>query len=367
VYNGVIAEWIVPNIRATTLLFLATTHFQEEFHMRTPRLTLWLSLLSVAVILLAGCAPRAGSGQTVAEAGSDALAIDLPALVLDYDAQGQPSVGNVPLAQIGDTVAPGMLPALTMSPEQIAFMTESNIQHLQIDNTPSGLLLLVNGQLIPSLRWDGEILNATAETLQSFGVAVPALEKVLPLVSNIGLAVIIRFPVAEGQEAIPTYIAESPAVVAAQRAQADFLADVGEPPKINLRVNYDAEGGWRVGDLTDAEWTNLTGVPWHALRLRPDMIQGLIAANITEVNLSTDANGIHISVNGNALPYIGWADGELNHLIDLAGQMGLWDTLADSGMNMGEIVGMVQTLLPVVQASETNISVSFPEAVASAQ
>jgi sulfur carrier protein ThiS len=335
--------------------------------MRTPRLTLWLSLLSVAVILLAGCAPRAGSGQTVAEAGPDALAIDLPALVIDFDAQGQPSIGNVPLAQLGDMLPAAMLQSLAMPTAQVTFMTESNIQHVQIDNTPSGLLLLVNGRPIPSLRWDGEILSATAETLEVLGVGVPALENVLPLVSNIGLGVILRFPIAEGQEALPTYIEESPAALAAQQAQADFLADVGAPPKINLRVAYDAEGGWRVGDLTDTEWTNLTGVPWSALRLQPNMIQGLISSNITEVTLSTDASGIHIAVNGNALPYIGWADGELNHLIDLAGQMGLWDTLADSGMNMGEIVGMVQTLLPVVQASETNISVSFPEAVASAQ
>jgi hypothetical protein len=329
------------------------------------RVTLWVTLLAVTVFTLAGCAPRATGGETARLPGADLLAVDLPAIVIDFDSNGQPSVGNIPLSQIGGMIAPGILDAVVLDAEMVAFMSESNIQHIQLDNAPSGILILVNGQPIPSIKWDGEILSATGETMSQLGMGVPALEKLLPLVNYLGLGVIVRFPVSEDVAVIPTYIESPPSAVAAREAQEEFLATVGESaPRIILPVIYDADGGWRVGDLTDAEWTSLTGLPWNALRLQPSIIEGLIDANINEIAINTDAAGIHIGINGRQLPYIGWADGEINHVIDLAGQMGLWNTLADNGMNMGEIVSMVQQLLPVVQTAETSINVSFPSSVA---
>ena len=114
--------------------------------MHRRRLLSWLSLLSVAVIALAGCAPRAFSGANASQAAPDALVVDLPALVIDIDSAGQPSIGNVPLKQLGDMFAPGQLDSLVVPSDIVALMTESNIQHFQIDNTPNGLLLLINGE-----------------------------------------------------------------------------------------------------------------------------------------------------------------------------------------------------------------------------
>ncbi|HXF63833.1 MAG TPA: hypothetical protein VNK95_19575 [Caldilineaceae bacterium] len=336
--------------------------------MQKQRLTLWLTGLTVAVLVLAGCAPRAFSGKTAAQATGDDLVVDMPALVIDIDASGQPSVGNIPLSQLGATFAPGMLDTLVVPAETVSFLTESNIQHIQIDNSPTGLLLLVNGQPIPSLRWDGETLSNTGQLINELGAGVPVLEKFLPLLSNLGIGVIVRFPLAQGAEPIPTYIEGGEAAMAARAAQEAFLEQVGDtPPTIRLPVFYDADGGWRVGDLTDAEWTNLTGIPFQAARLQPEMVQSLINAGITEISLYTDPAGIHLSINGRELPYIGWADGEINHLLTLAEQMGLWQTLADQGMNMGEIVGMVESLLPIVQSTSTDIDVYLPGSVAASQ
>lgn len=332
--------------------------------MHRKRVTLWVTLLTVVGLTLAGCAPRATGGQTAALPSADQLAVDLPALVIDFDDAGQPSVGNVPLSQLGGMIMPGVLDSIVLPADTVAFLTESNIQHIQIDNSPNGLLILVNGEPIPSIKWDGEILTATAETLSQLGMGVPALEKLLPLVNHLGIGVIAHFPVPEGVAAVPTYVESSPRAAEARAAQEDFLANVGEAPRIVLPVIYDADGGWRVGDLSDAEWVALTGLPWDALRLQSGVIQGLMAANISEIAIETDAAGIHIGINGRQLPYIGWADGEIQHVLDLAGQMGLWNTLADSGMNMGEIVTMVEQLLPVVQSAETSINVYFPSDMA---
>ena len=335
-------------------------------HMR--RLSYGLTLMLVAVIVLAGCAPRAFSGATAGEAGDAGLVIDLPAIVIDIDATGKPSVGNVPLAQLDSLVGEGMLDSLVVPTQYVDFFTASNIQHIQIDNAPSGLLLLVNGRPIPSVKWDGEILAATGGLLAELGAGAPVLEKFLPVVTKLGLGVIVRFPVAAGAEAIPTYVAESEAAAKAKQAQVDFLASVGDtPPTINLPIFYDADGSWRVGDLTDAEWTALTGLPLQGLRLQPNMMNSITGAGISEISLYTTPEGLHVSINGQPLPYIGWADGEINHLLALADQAKLWDTLADSGMNMGEIVGVVESLLPIVQSTDTSINVFFPDKVASVQ
>jgi sulfur carrier protein ThiS len=327
--------------------------------MQRKRLSLWLTLMLVAVTVLAGCAPRAG-GVGTAEMARDAdILVDLPAIVIDFDSAGQPSIGNVPLAQLGNTIMPGVLDSLVLGASEIAFLTESNIQHIQVSNAPNGLLLLVNGQSIPSLRWDGEILSATADVLELLGVGVPVLEKLLPMITQIGIGAIVRFPVAADVAAIPTHVESSPAAVAARQAQSDFLATVGTPPRVVLPVAYSADGSWRVGDLSGNEWSNLTGIYW-GLNMRPDAINALIARGITEISIHTDVNGIHVAINGHALPYIGWADGEINHVLDIAEQMNLWTTLADVGINPGEIVAVVESLLPIVQTAETSINVTFP-------
>jgi hypothetical protein len=333
--------------------------------MQKRRLLSWLTLLSVAVIVLAGCAPRATSGVTSSQASEDALVVDLPALVVDIDAAGLPSVGNVPLAQLSDAFAPGALDSLVMRPEMVTMMTDSNIQHIQIDNSPNGLLLLINGEPIPSIKWDGEILSSTGGLISKLGAGAPVLEKMLPVLTGLGLGVILRFPLQDGVAAIPTYIEASESATAARSAQAEFLTAVGDTqPTITLPVFYSEDGTWRVGDLSDSEWTNLTGLPLQAARLDPSMIKGIMEAGITDVSLFTNSDGLHVSVNGSDLPYIGWADGEINNLLALTEQLGLLDTLADSGMNMGEVIGLVETLLPAVQSTNTNINVYFPGSMA---
>ena len=334
--------------------------------MHRRRLLSWLSLLSVAVIALAGCAPRAFSGANASQAAPDALVVDLPALVIDIDSAGQPSIGNVPLKQLGDMFAPGQLDSLVVPSDIVALMTESNIQHFQIDNTPNGLLLLINGEPIPSIKWDGQILSDTAGLITQLGAGTAVLEEMLPTITNLGIGAIVRFPLQEGVAAIPTYVEGGEAALAAQQAQEEFLASVGTPPTITVPMFYDADGGWRVGDLSDAEWSNLTGLPFQAARLQPDMIQGIISSGITEVSIYTDDAGLHLSSNRRALPYIGWADGEITHLLEVGDQLGLWNTLADNGMNMGEVIGMVESLLPAVQSSNTSINVYFPGSVAAA-
>ncbi|MFZ1757464.1 MAG: hypothetical protein WAU10_27195 [Caldilineaceae bacterium] len=323
------------------------------------RITLWVAMLMIAALALSGCAPRAGAGSSAAMAMDDELVIDLPAIVIDFASDGTASIGGIPAAEMG-AIAGVDLSTLGIAPEWVDYFSMTNIQHLQIDNTAGGLLILVNGQPIPSLEWDTNSLIATAGAVESLGIAVPVLDKVLPLVQQLGIGAILRFPVQAGAEVIPfSVMGDGSAAEMAKAAQDEFLAAVGSPPKINLPIVYQTDGSYSVGDLSDADWTALTGVPWNALRLDPSVISGLTGSGITSMALETDQAGIHVSINGNELPYIGWGNGEVQHVLNLADQMGVWDAYLP-GMNMDDMMSTIDALPPVVQTTNANISVYLP-------
>jgi hypothetical protein len=261
------------------------------------------------------------------------------------------------------------LDAFRLPAEAVDTMTMHNIQHIQVSNSPTGLILLVNGKAIPSLKWDGEILTGTAEVVSQLGMGAGALESLLPKLANLGVGVILRFPTAAGVAAIPTDLAQDPATsTASKAAQEQFLAAVENRPNITIPVFYDSDGGWRVGDLTDAEWTNLTGQAiFTALRMRPETVNQFVTSGIREVSISTDPQGIHIAINGKPLPYIGWADGEISNVLALAEQTGLMDSVAGESTQMGEVAAAVESLLPVVQTAEISINAQFPTSVASVE
>ncbi len=195
--------------------------------MRKP-IRMW-AVFIMALWLLAGCAPRVGTSLSESM-GSDELYFDLPVLVIDFDNVGQASI-NLPAAQLGASSGIN-LDALALSPEWVGYFTTANIQHLQIINDAQGLTILVNGQPVPSLVWDEDSLVATAETVGSLGIALPVLDKVLPLVQQMGLGIALRFPLGDGVDVIPLgQITESPAAATAQQVQQEFLAAVGTPPR----------------------------------------------------------------------------------------------------------------------------------------
>lgn len=334
--------------------------------MQRKRLTQWLALVAVVVLFLSGCAPRAQQGETAKMAGAEKLAIDLPAIVIDFDAEGMPSVGNVPVAQLGTMFGAAGLDQFKLPPDSVKQLTDNNIQHIQINNMPDGLKLLVNGEEIPSISWNGEMLTNTTDIVKMFGGNMPnGLDKLLPVITHLGIGAILRFPVATGKDAIPTYISgEASTAAKAAAAQDTYLKGVdGKPGVINIPIFYAADGSYRIADMSAEEWTTLTGQAfWSGLRMNPNGLQSLAKAGVSQITLSTNADGIHIAINGKALPYISWADGKLNHALDLAGQMGLWNSLADQGMDVAMITSTINTLLPMVTASEFNLNVFLPAA-----
>jgi hypothetical protein len=318
-----------------------------------------VSLIMAALVLLVGCAPRATSGQIAAAADESQIAIDLPALVLDVQPDGSISVGGQPLTELGGGLGAG-LAAAAIPPDMVASVTAFNIQHIQIDNTPEGLLILINGQPIPSLAWDGEKLIATGEVLEQFGAGVGVLDRVLPLLANLGVGVILRFPIAEGEEALPMVAPESEAAAAAMAAQQEFLAGVVTPPVFHVTINYAADGTFTFADMNQADWEALVPGASTMLAQTPETIAQITAMGITDIELATNTDGVFISINGKTLPYLTWADGRVQHLLTLAEESGLLAMAVGNDPNMVALINQVESLLPAVQATDFSLRVTFP-------
>ena len=326
------------------------------------RVTLWATLLLIAALALSACAPRSGQGAAAsAESDPGELVVDLPAIVIDIMADGSPSMGNVPLTQIGGLIRFD-LSAIAVPSVWVDFMVASNIQHIQVNNTSNGLHLLVNGEAVPSISYDGESLSATADALSSLGIAIPMIDKLLGLVDQIGIGATVRFPVAAGTAIIPMYVeGNGSAAMAAQAAQEEFLAAVGTPPRVNLPIWYEEDGSFSIGNLTAAEWSSLTSGATDGLRLSSDQISNLTDSGISELSISTDVNGIIIAINGNALPVLDWSGGKATHLLNLVTQLGALDMIVP-GMGSSGIMATVHDLLPVIQTTDFDLTVHLPAA-----
>jgi hypothetical protein len=223
---------------------------------------------------------------------------------------------------------------------------------------------MVNGQEIPSLAWDADQLAAAAESAGLLGGALPEpVLALLPIISKLGAGVTVNFPLAQGAEMIPAEVTgEGSSATAAQAAQDAFLAEVGSAPKISIPIIYDAEGNPAIGDLTATDLAALTGQSLvQNLTLPKSMLADLTAAGVKELVLSTDPDGLHLAINGKALPYLRWGNGRLDHLINVAGQLGLLEGLGGEGENAGNVVSAIQSFLPILVSSQIEIRVLLPE------
>ena len=314
------------------------------------------------------------------EKGPDEFYIDLPPVVIDYSSDGTASIGELSHMVVGnEEQPPGMiyvpdpgvrlglatiLYGLSLPPIWVQHFTASNLQHLRVANGDEGILLFANGQRIPSLVWEEESLAATGEAVSALGLGVPALNRVLPLVRNFNLGVVLRFPVQEGAELIPLSGAgESEEVTMARMLQQQVLETFGGSlPTIDIPILYHADGSWTLGELSDVDWTVLTSTPFYALRLPPDLISGLTNSGIYTVTLTTDPDGIHIALNGIGLPYLSWGSGEVQNVLALSKQLGVFDSVSMlvPGADMDSVLSLVENLLPIIQATNANITIYLP-------
>jgi sulfur carrier protein ThiS len=311
--------------------------------------------------MLAGCGPRTGRIDPAA-LDPQQLVIDMPAIYIDFDSNGLASVGGTPVSELGKTLGQD-LSAVALPPEQVAMLSAANIQHIQLNNTEKGLMILVNGQMVPSIGWDANALKATLDTVSGVNAAAlpPMVQGLLPVLAKLGVGVVVRFPIAEGAQTIPLEVTgQGSAAATSKAAQDQFLASVGQPPVIKFSVDYAADGSWTVDGKSAADWSAAIPFNWAGFNLKTEQLQGVAAANIKTLTLSTNREGIFIAINGNTLPHLTWANGEIEHVLNLAVQSGALESITGQVPNVAQLLEQFKSLLPVVQTSEFTMTVNFP-------
>ncbi len=317
--------------------------------MRYTRTFACLSALLLILVALAGCAPRVGAGETSRAAGPDDLVVDLPSIALDVAEDGSLSLAGIPLADLAGSL--GVPADLALPANLLGPLTSAGVQHLQIVNQPDGLALLVNGIEIPSLGWSGDALAGIGNLMPD----QPALARLLPLLTQLGVGVTLNLPVAEGVERAPLTVAATETGAAAlAAAQESFVGAVGTVPQITVPILYNSDGTWSMGGISGDELVNLTGQAfWSELNLTPANIQAAAAAGIKTFDLSMDADGVHIAINDAPLPSIDWSDGKLASVLTLLEQNGMLSALPIPRE-------LLDQLLPMLTSADINLHAVMP-------
>ncbi len=328
-------------------------------HLRTLRVRLFV-LLGFLLISLAACGQRIDGGTTAATTDAP-LVIDLPALYLDYDATGIAYIGSVKAADLGPALGVD-LSRVNVMPELVSRLQAAKIQHIQLTNTPAGLQLFVNGRRVPSLVWDEATLQLTAETVAALGTSAELLRPLIPLATDLGGGLVLRFPLAPEATAVPFVVASDGALLtAARQTQADYLAIIGTPPPLTITVDYALDGSWTVDGLTGEQWADAMPLPWTRLNLPAELVQGASGAGIVTLQLRANQLGLFIKINGRLLPHISWAEGELENLMTLAADTGLLNEALGTNPHTDTLLTTIQGLLPIVTATPVTLQVNFPQ------
>lgn len=308
--------------------------------------------------LLSGCGARLGGGAMAAHSSAAPLIVDLPALTLDYHTDGIAYLGSVPAGAVGDAFGVD-LTGLNLAPAQVTTIVAANITALQITNTPNALLILVNGRPLPALQWrDATLANAGA-LLANVAPALEPLSALLPTLATIGGGVVVRFPTT-GQSPVDPLAVTTVSTATLRAAQASYLATVGVPPAIAIDVFYADDGQWTVDGHDAAAWSALLPLPWRQLDLDPATIQTLRTAGIATLTLSSDRQGLYVTINEQPLPHFAWANGELNNVISLVEEGGLFRRLFGDTPTAYSLAITLERLMPMMQATEVTLRVHFP-------
>lgn len=275
-------------------------------------------LFVILGLLLAACGPAVLPSNAPTPESGETFVVGLPPLVVTFDDAGKPGVEGVPIeaiaASLGQTVA---LPSI--DPYYVNWMQQANIQHIELRQTGDGLALLVNGKMMPHMVWKDGSLQAASEMARLVGGPQGAqiadmMQKLAPILQRLGLSIVVKFPAAEGAEAIPLAGDE---VVMAEPATPD-----GPPMAVaQFEVKYDDQGVPSIMGISARDLEALLGHNGMALALAPSVIAQAQSSNIQNLELRSKGDGLYAYINGVAMPNIVWDKQMLSDAVDVYGKM----------------------------------------------
>ncbi len=272
-------------------------------------------LTVIAALLLSACgAATVPTTDETTESGQRFL-ISLPRLVVDIDEQGQASVNGLSIEAVNNIIPGAPLPDLSVNPFYVDWMTNTNMQHLEFASTDKGVFVFANGEPMPYLAWDGNALTNLGTVAGIANLPYGSLiSKLVPIVQRTGLNIVMRFPTQAGAEAIPV---RDPNV--APEAM-EPVTDPAAPSLVTrIDINYDSEGVPTIAGISSRDLAE-AGL-FLPIELAPQTLEQLRANNVKEMRFVSGPNGVFITVNGEALPHIGWNSALLSNSADMYAQM----------------------------------------------
>jgi hypothetical protein len=258
-------------------------------------------------------------GETpVTEETVDEPTLDLAIGSLTFDQEGNAYIEGVPVSELESALGTSL--GLNLDPATLNLLQSINMENLQVTTTPNGVQLLYNGRPLPGIAYDSEALaNVTA----------------------------LAAPLMDGEE---TQEMVGNAVEMLRGANIDLgVSFTGEPsavettlPEIEVEVSED-------GTLS------AMGLPLGAnASFPPELLAQLQEANVQHLDVNMSNTGLTLAVNGEVLPTVQWTEESLNTILNDVVQ-----PLADVQPGL---LGLVDTLTPILERSPLQADISLPAA-----
>ncbi|MCD6289734.1 MAG: hypothetical protein J7M34_04460 [Anaerolineae bacterium] len=317
--------------------------------MRFPKLFVVLSVALVAAFMVTSCGPAVPPTTETEE-----FALALPRITLSYDADGNPSLVGLDLEEIGPLLKQYMgidlnayISMMRIDPFWVSWMTNANVQHIEIQYGAGGALIFVNGKALPHLAWTDESFSNVGTMVESFMGQTPwtgMIKTFLPFVQRTGIGVVLMFPKQEGAAEIPLREPSAIPQIKASEAAPSVIA--------RAEVAYDNDGVPSLLGISSRDLSKMTGMDMRMVELPPSLIAQLKALNVQHVELRARSDGVWIFVNGMELPHIAWNDALLTDTAGLYAQLNPGSPLID----------LVNFLLPSLVKTDVDLLVRFPVA-----
>jgi hypothetical protein len=306
-----------------------------------------LVVLVVIGMLLAACGPAMVPSAAPKTETGETFVIALPRIVITLDAKGKPGLEGVALEEIAKTFGMALdLSAYSVDPAYVNWMTNSNIQHVELRQTGAGLALLVNGALMPHIGWSDGSLNQLTDLAPLLWLRQDMVKKFVPIVSRLGLALVLKFPAQAGAKAIP-YAADQVALAAAAPAKDPASAVV------KFEIKYDAQGVPAILGISAQDLVSMGFDPNLALALHPYYVEMLQLNNVQHLEIRSKSDGLFVYINGTPLPNIVWDGKMLGGMADVVVQ--LYQTVLSE-----DYTKLIKQFAPLISNADVGIMIHFP-------
>lgn len=302
-----------------------------------------LVLLLITALIISACGPAVVPSADETTDNGQRFLISLPRLVVDINPQGQASINGLSIEAVNKLLPGAQLPDMGINTYYVDWMTNTNVQHIELASTDKGLFLFANGQPLPYLVWDGQSLSNLGTVAGIANLPYGALiSKLVPIVQRTGLNIVLRFPTQAGAAEIPMRDAS----VAPESVEP--MAEKTDPALIaRVDINYDANGVPTIGGISSRDLA-AAGL-LLPIELTSDALAQLKANNIQEMRFVTSSSGVVITVNGEALPQIAWNSDLLANSATLYAQMQPGNQYAE----------MAKMFLPELSNLDVDLRVAF--------